>query len=103
MNVKSAFIRSLVALAAAVPASHVVGEATATAAPQSAVAQPKESVKFAANITDKLNGVRPIAAHIFEEVWAESTFTEIQPPLAPTPPTAALSPLDAFDYVNRLA
>ena len=102
MNMKSAFIRSLMALAVAAPASQATGEAIADAASQVAVAQPKESVKFASNIADKLNGVRPTSARIFEEVWAESTFTEVQPPFAPDPAAAELSPLDALDYVSRL-
>lgn len=102
MNTKSAFIRSLMALAIAVPAGQAVGEATADAAPQAAVARPQESVKFSSNITDKLDAVRPTSAKIFEDVWTETTFTEIQPPFAPNQPTAALTPLEAFDYVSRL-
>jgi len=110
MNMKSAFVRSLMALAAAVPASHLVEEASAEAAPQTSTTPTQtpaasvpttDAVEFSSSLLAKLDGVRPDDPFVFGEVWPRFDFTQVQNAMG-AQVASSLSPVQAFERVNKL-
>lgn len=101
MSLTSKFLQSLIALTASIPDA-----AAAAAPPEPAPAMSagaSASVEFAANLSTKLDGVRPIEPVKFGQVWPRTDFVEVQRAIAAGPVANAMSPAEAFQRVTDRA
>lgn len=99
MSLTSKFIQSLIALTASAPGA----TAAATMPPEPAPAVSTRSsagVDFAANLSAKLDDVRPIEPTKFGQVWPRTDFVEVQRAIESGPAANTMSPAEAF---HRLA